>query len=104
MIRVLNNENFKSEIENSDKVVIVDFFATWCGPCKMLTPVFEELSNSMTDVDFVKVDIDQSLRIAQEYNITSVPTMMIFKNGKPVDAIMGFVPKQNIENKLRMHL
>ncbi|CEH35886.1 thioredoxin [Romboutsia lituseburensis] len=104
MIRVLNNENFKSEIENSDKVVIVDFFATWCGPCKMLTPVFEELSNSMTDVDFVKVDIDQSLRIAQEYNITSVPTMMIFKNGKPVDTIMGFVPKQNIENKLRMHL
>ena len=104
MIRVLNNENFKSEIENSVKVVIVDFFATWCGPCKMLTPVFEELSNSMTDVDFVKVDIDQSLRIAQEYNITSVPTMMIFKNGKPVDTIMGFVPKQNIENKLRMHL
>lgn len=104
MIRVLNNENFKSEIENSDKIVIVDFFATWCGPCKMLTPVFEELSNSMTDVDFVKVDIDQSLRIAQEYNITSVPTMMIFKNGKPVDTIMGFVPKQNIENKLRMHL
>lgn len=104
MIRVLNNENFKSQIESSDKVVIVDFFATWCGPCKMLTPVFEELSNSMTDVDFVKVDIDQSLRIAQEYNITSVPTMMIFKNGKPVDTIMGFVPKQNIENKLRMHL
>lgn len=104
MIKVLNNENFKSEIENSDKVVIVDFFATWCGPCKMLTPVFEELSNSMTDVDFVKVDIDQSLRIAQEYNITSVPTMMIFKNGKPVDTIMGFVPKQNIENKLRMYL
>lgn len=104
MIRVLNNENFKTEIESSDKVVIVDFFATWCGPCKMLTPVFEELSNSMTDVDFVKVDIDQSLSIAQKYNITSVPTMMIFKNGEPVDTIMGFVPKQNIENKLRIHL
>lgn len=104
MIRVLNNENFKSQIESSDKVVIVDFFATWCGPCKMLTPVFEELSNSMTDVDFVKIDIDQSLRIAQEYNVTSVPTMMIFKNGKPVDTIIGFVPKQNIENKLRMYL
>lgn len=104
MIRVLNNENFKSQIESSDKVVIVDFFATWCGPCKMLTPIFEELSNSMTDVDFVKIDIDQSLRIAQEYNVTSVPTMMIFKNGKPVDTIIGFVPKQNIENKLRMYL
>ncbi|MPM72137.1 Thioredoxin [bioreactor metagenome] len=104
MIRVLNNENFKSQIESSDKVVIVDFFATWCGPCKMLTPIFEELSNSMTDVDFVKIDIDQSLRIAQEYNVTSVPTMIIFKNGKPVDTIIGFVPKQNIENKLRMYL
>ncbi|MCR8745720.1 thioredoxin [Romboutsia lituseburensis] len=104
MIRILNNDNFKTEIESSDKVVIVDFFATWCGPCKMLTPIFEELSNSMTDVDFVKVDIDQSLSIAQKYDITSVPTMMIFKNGEPVDTIIGFVPKQNIENKLRMHL
>ena len=104
MIKILNNDNFTTEIENSDKVVIVDFFATWCGPCKMLTPIFEELSNTMEAVDFVKVDIDKSLDIAREYNISSVPTMMIFKNGEVVDKIVGFVPKINIESKLRAQL
>ena len=104
MIKILNNDNFTTEIENSDKVVIVDFFATWCGPCKMLTPIFEELSNTMEAVDFVKVDIDKSLDIAREYNISSVPTMMIFKNGEVVDKIVGFVPKTNIESKLRAQL
>lgn len=104
MIKIVNNDNFIGEVKNSDKVVIVDFFATWCGPCKMLTPVLEELSNSMEDVDFVKVDIDQSLDIAREYNISSVPTMMIFKNGEVVDSILGFVPKASIESKLKAQL
>ena len=104
MIKIVNNNNFAGEVKNSEKVVIVDFFATWCGPCKMLTPIFEELSNTMEAVDFVKVDIDQSLDIAREYNISSVPTMMIFKNGEVVDKIVGFVPKTNIESKLRAQL
>ncbi|MGL4914423.1 MAG: thioredoxin [Romboutsia sp.] len=104
MIKIVNNDNFIGEVKNSDKVVIVDFFANWCGPCKMLTPILEELSNSMENVDFAKVDIDQSLDIAREYNISSVPTMMIFKNGEVVDTIVGFVPKASIESKLRAQL
>ena len=105
MARMLNNENFIQEVEGSDKLVIVDFFATWCGPCKMLAPVFEELGKEMdSQAEFVKVDIDKSLDIALKYNVTTVPTMMIFKNGEVVDKIIGFVPKQNIENKLKMYL
>lgn len=104
MIKIVNNDNFIGEVKNSDKVVIVDFFANWCGPCKMLTPILEELSDSMEDVEFAKVDIDQSLDIAREYNISSVPTMMIFKNGEVVDTIVGFVPKASIESKLKAQL
>ena len=79
MARVINTSEFDKAIENG--VVVVDFFATWCGPCKMLAPVFDEASQEV-DATFVKVDIDQSLEIAQRFNITTVPTMMIFKNGQ----------------------
>ncbi len=82
----------------------MDFVAAWCGPCKMLTAVFEELSNIMTDVDFVKVDIDQSLEIAQQFNISTVPTMMIFKDGKPVESLVGFMPKEKIKAKVKAYL
>lgn len=105
MIEVVNNDNFNSQVEAYDGVVIVDFFATWCGPCKMLAPVFEQLSNEMDgSVKFVKVDIDQSLDIARKYNISSVPTMIIFKDGNPVDTLVGFVPKESIKAKLEAQL
>ncbi|HSQ87448.1 thioredoxin [Romboutsia sp.] len=105
MAKILNNESFIKQVENSDKVVVVDFFATWCGPCKMLAPVFEELGKEMdSQAEFVKVDIDQSLDIALKYNVSTVPTMMIFKNGEVVDKIIGFVPKENIANKVKLYI
>ena len=83
MAKLVNNSQFYNKIRTSDKLVVMDFFATWCGPCKMLTPIFESLSKEMSDkVDFAKIDIDRSLEVAQEYEIVSVPTMIIFKNGK----------------------
>lgn len=104
MAKIVNTSNFRGTVEESNKVVVVDFFATWCGPCKMLAPVFDSLSEELTDVDFVKVDIDQSLELAQKFGITTVPTMMIFKDGKVVDTLVGFMPKDNLKAKVQAHL
>ena len=105
MANILNNSQFYNKVRTSDKVVVMDFFATWCGPCKMLTPIFESLSQEMgEEVDFAKVDIDRSLEVAQEYKIVSVPTMIIFKNGKEVQRIVGFVTKEQIKSKIKAHL
>lgn len=105
MAKIINTSQFRGDIENSKGVVVVDFFATWCGPCKMLAPVFESVGDEMKDeARFVKVDIDQSLEIAQKFNITTVPTMMIFKDGKPVESLVGFMPKEKIKSKVKSHL
>ncbi len=105
MAKLVNNSQFYNKIRTSDKLVVIDFFATWCGPCKMLTPIFESLSKEMSDkVDFAKMDIDRSLEVAQEYEIVSVPTIIIFKNGKEVQRIVGFVPKEQIKSKIKAHL
>lgn len=105
MSKVLNNSQFYDKVRGTDKLVVVDFFATWCGPCKMLTPIFESLSKEMSDkVDFAKIDIDRSLEVAQEYKIVSVPTVVVFKNGKEVQRIVGFVPKEQIKSKIKAHL
>lgn len=105
MTKLVNNSQFYNKIRTSDKLVVMDFFATWCGPCKMLAPIFESLSNEMSDkVDFAQVDIDRSLEVVEEYKIVSVPTMIIFKNGKEVQRIVGFVPKEQIKSKIKAHL
>lgn len=101
----LNSKNFNEEITNTEKLVLIDFFATWCGPCKMLAPVFEQAGEEMkNDATFLKVDIDQSLELAQQFRISTVPTMMIFKNGKPVETLVGFMPKERIVQKVKSHL
>ena len=100
MAKVINTSEFRSSVEGSKGVVVVDFFATWCGPCNMLGPVFAELGEEMKDkARFVKVDIDESLEIAQQFNVSTVPTMIIFKDGKPVETLIGFMPKNKIECK-----
>lgn len=105
MLRVVDNNEFQTEVINSNGVVLVDFFATWCGPCKMVAPVLETLSSEMEGkVTILKVDIDQSKQLTQQYKIMSVPTMMVFKDGKPVETIMGFQPKESIKAKLEAHI
>ncbi|WP_297135309.1 thioredoxin [Terrisporobacter sp.] len=105
MAKVLNNSQFYNKVKTSDKLVVIDFFATWCGPCKMLTPIFESLGNEMSDkVDFGKIDIDKSLEVAQEFNIVSVPTIIIFKNGKMIEKMVGFSPKEQLKHKIQAHL
>lgn len=89
-------DNFSSLI--NDELVLVDFFATWCGPCKMLGPVLEDLENDRADIKIVKVDIDECRSLAREYGVMSVPTMFLFKNGSVVSQKTGFMPKELITN------
>lgn len=98
-MKIVGNDEFKSEIESG--ITVVDFFATWCGPCKMLAPVLEGLAGEMEGkAKFIKVDIDQSLELANEFQISSVPTMVIFKNGEKVNQLVGFLPKEKIQEAI----
>lgn len=94
----LENENFDELIK--DKVV-VDFFATWCGPCKMLGPVFEELSTEINDIKFIKVDIDEHEDLCRKYKVMSVPTLIVFDKGKEVKRNIGFIPKEKLKEFIK---
>ena len=102
MAKIINSQEFDNTIESG--VVVVDFFATGCGPCKMLSPVIDELSGELENVNFVKVDIDQSMDLAQKFKIVSVPTLKVFKNGEEVDTLMGFMPKEVLKSKVEAHI
>lgn len=101
-MRYINTGEFDSEVLNQRGVVIVDFYATWCGPCKRLTPVLESIDNEMENIKVVKVDIDESRRLAMNYGIQSVPTIKIFKDGREVVTRVGFQPKETLENIIQM--
>lgn len=89
-----NEDNFNDLI--NDEVVLVDFFAEWCGPCKMLAPVLEDLARDRNNLKIVKVDVDLNSNLAKNYGIMSVPTLMLFKNGELVSTKHGFMPKEQI--------
>ncbi|WP_419959175.1 thioredoxin [Psychrobacillus sp. BM2] len=87
------DQTFNTEIEEG--LVLVDFWATWCGPCKMIAPVLEEMDAEMSDkVKIVKVDVDENQATASQFGIMSIPTLVLFKDGKPVDKAVGFQPKE----------
>ena len=105
MAKVINTSEFRSSVEGSKGVVVVDFFATWCGPCKMLGPVLEDLGKELEGkAKIIKVDIDQSGDLADEFRISSVPTMILFKDNKIVDTMVGFLPKERIKQVIESNL
>ena len=93
---VLTADNFEEEVLKSEKTVLVDFWATWCGPCRMLAPVIEEISEENTDIKFCKIDVDEEPELAAEYGIQSIPTLIVFKDGKAVNKSVGVIPKDEI--------
>lgn len=100
-MKEINDSLFEEEVIESDMPVVVDFWAPWCGPCKAVGPVMEELSKQYSGkIKFVKVNVDENLETSQEFRILSIPTIMIFKDGKSVETSVGFKSKSDIEKIL----
>tara|TARA_B100000902_G_C27203809_1_gene860488 strand:+ start:369 stop:692 length:324 start_codon:yes stop_codon:yes gene_type:complete len=101
----LNDSNFENEVVKSDLPVLVDFWAEWCGPCKMIAPSVEKISEEYSDkLKVGKLDVDSNPNISSTFGIRSIPTLLIFKNGSPVDQIVGAVSKEVISSKVDNHI
>ena len=92
----ITKENFESEVLKSEKPVLLDFFATWCGPCRMVGPIIEEIAEENESFKVAKLDVDELPEIAKEYRVVSIPTLMVFKAGKVVNQALGAMPKEKI--------
>ena len=92
--------NFDSQVLQADKPVLVDFWATWCGPCQMQAPILEELAKELDDVIIAKVDVDQNPNLAQKYRVMSIPMLAVFKNGQPVVSAVGLQNKATLNEML----
>ena len=104
MARLINSSEFSGLLQE-DKLLVVDFFATWCGPCKKLSPTLDEVSEELGEqVNIVKVDVDESEDLAMDYGIRSVPTVLFFKTGQKVDKFVGALPKSEIVTKIQAQL
>ncbi len=92
----ISGANFDSEVLQSEKTVLLDFFATWCGPCKMVAPILEEIAEENDGVKVVKADVDEEGELARRFGIMSIPTLVIIKDGKEVNRAVGYKPKEDI--------
>ena len=95
---ILTDQNFNQEVESND-IILVDFWAEWCGPCKMLSPILDEISNEY-GLPVGKLNIDENPGKSQEYSVQSIPTMVLFRNGKPVHTVLGAMPKHKLLKEL----
>ena len=93
---VVTNENFENEVLKSDKTVLADFWAAWCGPCQAFAPIIKEIAEERSDVKVVKIDVDANQELARKYKVMSIPTVIIFKNGEEVNRSIGLRNKDEI--------
>lgn len=105
MAQTITKENFQASVVASDKPVLLDFWAEWCGPCKMIEPIVDELEGEYEGKAVIgKINVDEQPEIAQQYGVMSIPTLIVMKDGQPVETLIGVNPKPAIEEKLRAHL
>ena len=101
---IINKSNFENEVINADKPVLLDFWASWCGPCKMLSPVLSEIADEYADVIRVaKVNVDDEPELAMKFKVSSIPMLVLFKNGRIVSTSVGYRPKDEILNELKLY-
>jgi thioredoxin 1 len=99
----VSDQSFKAEVE-SEGTVLVDFWAPWCGPCKMIAPVLEELNTELSGLKIAKLNVDDNPESASRFGVMSIPTLIVFKNGEPVDKVIGFQSKDALKNVVNRHL
>jgi thioredoxin 1 len=100
-IASVTDDSFAAEVEQSDKLTVVDFWATWCGPCRIIAPILEQIAEQRADeIKVVKLDVDENHQTTTRYNVRSMPTLMFFKGGQPVGQIIGAVPRAHIEQAI----
>ena len=92
----VNNNNFENEVMNSDKKVLIDFFASWCGPCRMVSPIVDEIADERSDIKVVKINVDDDPELASRFGVMSIPTLVVFQNGRELNRLMGARPKEVI--------
>ena len=102
MVKKINNNEFQSEVLNGKGVALVDLFADWCMPCQMIAPIIEEISNEKAEVNFFKVNVDETPEVAIKYGVSSIPTLLIFKDGELVNKAVGAYPKESIIKLLEL--
>lgn len=101
----VTDTNFDQEVLQSSKPTLVDFWAAWCGPCRMIAPVVKEIASEQADVlKVAKLDVDQNPATATRFGVQSIPTLIVFKDGQPVERIIGYMPKERLMDRVRPHL
>ena len=101
---LVTDDNFEAEIEKHSGLAVVDFWATWCGPCRMIAPILDQLATEHAGkLKVAKLDVDSNIKTATRFNVRSIPLLLFFKDGKVVDQIVGAVPKSSIESKISQH-
>ena len=105
MVLEIKSENFNNEVIGYNGVIVVDFFANWCGPCRKLAPLLEEVETELNSkVRFAKINTDENIEMAKKYQVSGLPTLMIFKNGEAVERLVGLMPKSSIITNIEKHI